>query len=385
MDEMFDFDQWINRRDTDSLKWGRYAGRDIVPMWVADMDFASPPCVRKALLQCIAQGVFGYTTVPAATVEATVAWARRHYGWAIEADWLVWLPGIVPGLHATCLACADAGEQIATFTPVYPPFLSAPRATGRLLQEVPLRCEGGRWSMDLEALEAALTPRTRLLLFCHPQNPTGRAYAREELAALAALCARHDLLVCSDEIHGDLVLDDRQHLPFAALGESVAARTITLMSPAKTFNTPGLNCGFAVIPDPGLRTRFLRAAQGIVPHPNALGYAACQAAYAEGDPWRAALIGYLRGNRDLLERFVRDELAPLATTHVEATYLAWIDARGLGVGDAHGAFEEAGVGLSDGAAFHGPGFVRLNFGCPRATLVEGLDRLRRAVRKLAPR
>jgi cystathionine beta-lyase len=385
MDDTFDFDRPIERRGTDSLKWGRYASRDILPMWVADMDFASPLCVRRALQSCVDHGVYGYTTAPAAAAEAVAAWAWSRYGWRIAADWLVWLPGIVPGLHVACLAGAAAGEEVATFTPVYPPFLSAPQATGRVLKGVPLRREAGRWSMDLAALEAAITPRTRLLLLCHPQNPTGRAYGREELAALAALCARHDLVVCSDEIHGDLMLDDRAHLPFAALGESIAARTITLMSPAKTFNTPGLNCGFALIPDPALRARFGRAGQGIVPHPNAFGYAACRAAYAEGEPWREALIGYLRGNRELLERFVRDELAPLSMAHVEATYLAWIDARGLGVGDAHRLFEGAGVGLSDGTAFHGPGFVRLNFGCPRATLVEALDRLRRAVRQAAPR
>jgi cystathionine beta-lyase len=385
MDEIFDFDRRIERRGTDSLKWGRYEGRDVLPLWVADMDFASPPCVQRALRQLVDFGVFGYTMPPAAAAEAVAAWAGSHYGWRIETDWLVWLPGIVPGLHVACLAGADAGEEVATFSPVYPPFLAAPSATGRVLKDVPLRCEAGRWSMDLAALERAITPATRLLLLSHPQNPTGRAYGREELAALAAVCARHDLVVCSDEIHCDLMLDERPHVPFALLGETVAARTITLMSPAKTFNTPGLSCGFAVIPDPALRARFARAAQGIVPHANAFGYAACRAAYTEGEPWRAALLGYLRGNRELLERYVREELSPLTMTSVEATYLAWIDARGLGVDHPARVFEAAGVGLSDGALFNGPGFVRLNFGCPRATLVEALNRLRRAVRQAPPR
>lgn len=380
MDDTFDFDRPIDRRGTDSLKWGRYAGRDVLPMWVADMDFASPLCVRQALTQCVDRGVYGYTTAPAAAAEAVMAWAQSHYGWRIKADWLVWLPGIVPGLHVACLAYADPGEEVATFTPVYPPFMSAPQQTGRVLKSVPLRGAAGRWVMDLEALATAITPRTRLLLFCSPQNPTGRVYEREELAALAAFAVQHDLIVCSDEIHGDLVLDERPHLPFATLGASVTERTVTLMSPAKTFNTPGLNCGVAIIPDPALRARFARAAQGIVPHPGAFGYAGCRAAYGEGEPWRAALIDYLRGNRDLLERFVRDELSLLSMTHVEATYLAWIDARALGVDNAARFFEAAGVGLSDGTAFHGPGFVRLNFGCPRATLVEALARLRRAVR-----
>jgi len=219
------------------------------------------------------------------------------------------------------------------------------------------------------------------MLLCHPHNPVGRAFSRSELAAVAEVCVRHDLVICADEIHCDLMLEDRKHVPFATLEPRIADRTITLMSPAKTFNLPGLNCGFAVIPNPVLRRRFQEAGDGIVPHPNALGYTGCRAAYTDGDHWRVALLEYLRGNRDFLEAFLADRLPMLSMAHVEATYLAWIDTRGLGDRPGAAFFAAAGVRLSDGAPFHGPGYVRLNFGCPRKTLQEALQRIEQAVRR----
>jgi cystathionine beta-lyase len=203
------------------------------------------------------------------------------------------------------------------------------------------------------------------------------------LAAVAEVCHHHGLVVCSDEIHCDLMLDRGNHIPFATLGEEIANRTVTLMSPAKTFNTTGLNCGFAVIPDPELRRRFQTAAAGMVPEPSALGFAACQAAFENGEEWRGQLIRYLRGNRDLLQSFVAEQLPMFRMSHVEATYLAWLDTRWLGERNTADFFTSAGVRLSDGAAFRGPGFMRLNFGCPRATLQEALRRIRRAVNSLA--
>lgn len=375
----FDFDREIDRRGTASAKWDRYAERDVIPLWVADMDFASPPPIVEALHTRAAHEVFGYSLPPAGLVEAVLRSLATDYGWMVQPEWLVWLPGLVCGLNVLCRAIGGRGDEVATFTPVYPPFLTAPVYAERSLLKVPLVRSEGRWQADMEALERALTPRTKLLLLCSPHNPVGRCWSRAELSDIAALALRRNLIIGSDDIHAGLILDESAaHLPIAQLGPEVAARTITLMAPSKTFNIPGLGCSFAVISDPGLRAAFSRAAAGIVPHVNLLGYAAAQAAYEQGEPWRQELLAYLRGNRDVVERALAG-IPGVSMTHVEATYLAWIDTRATGIPRPAVFFEEAGVGLSDGADFDGPGFVRLNFGCRRALLREALERMHRAL------
>lgn len=374
----FDFDRVLERRGGDSLKWNRYAGRDVLPLWVADMDFAAPPAVLAALQERVGQGDFGYGEPRAALVDAVLGHLEREYGWSVEADWLVWLPGLVTGLN---VACRAVDGDVLTATPVYPPFLSAPRFSGRQLVSAPLCLNASRWEWDFAALEAALTPTTRLLLLCHPHNPVGRAWHAAELAALADFCRKHDLLVCSDEIHCGLILDaPRRHIPLASLDADIARRSITLMAPSKTYNIPGLGCAFAVIPDVALRRRFSGAMSGIVPHVNVLGLVACEAAYRACEDWRVALIGTLRRNRDRVEAAVA-AMPGLSMTHVEATYLAWIDARALDCADPARFFEDAGVGLSGGADFGLPGWVRLNFGCPQATLDAALERMRRVCQR----
>lgn len=236
-----------------------------------------------------------------------------------------------------------------------------------------------RWEWDFDALEQAVTPRSRLLLLCNPHNPTGRVWSRQELEPLAAFARTHDLVVVSDEIHCGLVLDqDKAHIPFASLNEDAAARTVTLMSASKTFNTPTLGCAFAIASNPDLRARLKRVMAGIVHHVGGLGYVATLAAYRDGKAWQSALLDYLRGNREMVEQAL-DTMPPLRTWHVEATYLAWIDARGLGVAEPLKFFEAAGVGLYDGALFGTPGFLRLNFACPRALLADALERMKRAL------
>ncbi|MEI7430316.1 MAG: PatB family C-S lyase [Betaproteobacteria bacterium] len=371
----FDFDLVIDRSGGDSLKWNKYAGRDIIPMWVADMDFAAPPAVLTALEKRVAQGCFGYTLPMPSLVDTVLAYLQREYDWKLEPEWLVWLPGLVTGIN---LACRTVDGDVLTATPVYPPFLSAPRLSGRQLLTVPLQLSGKCWVWDFAAMDAAITPSTRLLLLCHPHNPVGRAWDQAELAELAAFCIRHDLIVCSDEIHCGLLLDvERQHIPLARIGQDIARRCITLMAPSKTFNIPGLGCAFAVIQDASLRKRFCGAMQGIVPHVNTLGYVAAEAAYGKSEAWHAGLLSALRRNRDRLEATIA-AIPVLSMTHVEATYLAWIDARGLGVADPVGFFEAAGVGLSDGAEFGLPGWVRLNFGCSLTTLEKALERITKA-------
>uniref|UniRef100_UPI0011A4CE2E MalY/PatB family protein n=1 Tax=Geobacter argillaceus TaxID=345631 RepID=UPI0011A4CE2E len=377
--QVTEFDQIIDRRGTGSVKWDKYRDRDILPLWVADMDFRSPPAVIEALHERVSHGIFGYTAPPDELPGVIAEHLRNEFDWEIDVDWLVWLPGLVTGLNVACCAVGQEGDAVATLVPVYPPFLSAPSLTGRQLVTIRLEQTNGRWGIDFDRLEQSITPRTRLFMLCNPHNPVGRAFDRQELERVADLALRFDLIICSDEIHAGLILDqDKRHIPIAALAQEVADRTITLQAPSKTFNIPGLGCSFAVISEPSLRRAFKRAMGMLVPHVNTLGYTATLAAYRYGEEWHRELLAYLRGNRDLVETTIR-ELPGLSTTHLEATYLAWIDTRETGLTDPGRFFEAAGVGLSDGREFDGNGFVRLNFGCPRPLLQQALQRMRDAL------
>ena len=369
------FDAPPPRAGTDSLKWAKYAGRDILPMWVADMDFAAPPPVLAALQQRIAQGVFGYGGPWPSLTESVLAHLESQYSWKIEPEWIVWLPGLVTGLN---VACRAVDGDVLTATPIYPPFLSAPHFSGRKTQRAPLALDSTGWHWDKNALHKALTADSKLFLLCHPHNPVGRCWNREELLELADFAEQNDLIVCSDEIHCGLILDtDKQHIPFASLSPEAAKRSITLMAPSKTFNVPGLGCAFAVIPDATLRRRFTSVMNGIVPHVNLLGFTACEAAYRHGGEWQRELLNTLRQNRDALEIAV-DAISGINMQHVEATYLAWLDVRELDLENPATHFEAHGLGLSDGSDFGAPGWLRLNFGCAPSTLDSALQRLRTA-------
>jgi cystathionine beta-lyase len=389
----FDFDHPPARAATDSQKWQKYAGRDVLPMWVADMDFQVPPAIVEALHRRVDHGIFGYARPVKSTIAAVVEMAARRYGWQIDPAWIVWLPGLVVGLNVTAQAFAKEGEEVLTLTPVYPPFMSAPRNSRRHTVQVPWTLtrraenpdtpESGSWEIDWSALERAVTPKTKLFFLCNPHNPLSRVWRREELVQLAEFCLRHNLILCSDEIHGDLILDpDLPHIPTSTLGEEIAQRTVTLIAPSKTYNVPGLGTSLAIIPNVELRHQFVRATAGIVAEVTALGYEACEAAYRDGEPWRQELLTYLRGNRDLVVSFVQRELPGVKIeAPIEATYLAWLNVSELKLPDPIAHFEAHGVGLSDGAFFASPKgrHVRLNFGCPRATLEDGLQRIKRAV------
>ncbi len=375
---MSEFDEVVDRTGTASSKWNRY-GADVLPFWVADMDFRTPEFIRRAMHARIEHGVFGYTEASPTLLEAVIEWLDEQFAWRVQSDWIVWVAGVVPAFNMACRAVGAPGDGVLMPVPVYYPFLSAPRHGDRQAIECSLALSKGRWQMDLDGMAAAVTARTRLLLFCNPQNPTGRVYSREELVALARFCERHDLLICSDEIHCSLILDpEREHVPIASLSEDIAARTITLMAPTKTYNTPGLGCSFAIIPDAALRRRFNAARLGLVPGIGPLSFVAAECAYRDNSDWLPRLRRYLAANRDLLEHTVA-QLPGLRMTHVEGTYLGWLDVRQLELEAPHAHFEAHGLGLSDGAQFHGPGFMRFNFGCPRATLEEGLRRLANAV------
>ncbi len=381
---MFDFDTAPDRRNTGSLKWNKYAGRDVIPLWVADMDFRSAPAIVDELRARAEHGVFGYTIPHDPPVAETIAYLKRVHGLDVDPDWLVWLPGLVQGLNLVCRAVGESGDGVMTCTPVYPPFLSAPGFSDRQRITVPFALDGDRWVFDWPALGRAVTPRVRLFNLCHPQNPTGRAWRRDELEQVLEFCERHDLAMCSDEIHCDILLDEVKHIPMLSLGERAARRTIVLMSPSKTYNVPGLACAYAIIPNEKLRTAFRRVARGVITEINAFGYAGCAAAYRDGEPWRLAMLDYLRVNRSFVYDFIKKEM-PLIRLHpMQATYLAWLDVRELRLENPVKFFEDAGVGLSGGADFGQSGFLRLNFGCPRARLEEGLRRMAKAVSLLRP-
>jgi len=343
------------------------------------MDFLSPPAVIRALRDRVAHGVFGYAHASDELVAAIRDNLQARCNWTIQPEWIVWLPGLVSGLNIVCRAFAEPGDDVLMAVPIYPPFLAAPTNSDRNGVTVPLAYNNGRWTFDFDRIESAITPRTRVFLLCSPHNPIGRLWSREELTTLVEICARHNITICSDEVHSQLILDeDKRHIPTATLSADTADRTVTLCAPSKTYNFPGLHFGYAVISNAELRARFKKAMAGIVPHINLFGLVAGLAAYREGHDWLEALLRYLRTNRDLVEQAIAG-MPPLSMAHVEATYLAWIDARRIGLDNPAKFFEQAGVGLADGKEFAGPGFLRLTFGTPRALLTKALQRMKTAM------
>ena len=370
----FDFDLPTERAGTWSTRWERYAGRDVIPLWVADTDFRAPRAVLKALAARVEHGVLGYTDPPQALREVIVERLRRLYGWRVDEDWIVFLPGVVPGLHLAARALVAPGEHALVPTPIYHHFKRALALAPRPHTDLPLVLERGRWVYDLDRLRGALRPETRAFFLCNPQNPGGTVFTAAELGALAD--ATRDAVIVSDEIHCDLLLDEgKRHVPIASLAPEICRRTVTLMSPNKAYNFPGAGCAWAIVEDPGLRRAFAAdVAAHLVPSPSVFGYAASLAAYRDTSGWLEAQLAYLRDNRDLVERSLG-----LPMAHVEATYLAWIDCTGLAAKDAHAHFLAHGVALSPGAQFGAPGFVRLNFGTQRSRLEEALRRMRGAL------
>ncbi|MFN2357915.1 MAG: MalY/PatB family protein [Desulfotignum sp.] len=375
------FDTIIDRTHTHSMKWEKYEGTDILPMWVADMDFKAPPPILAALEKIITHGVLGYTLVPPELNQIVVSRLKALYNWEVEQDWLVWIPGVVSGLNAVCRAFGSRDQAIVTTIPVYPPFLSVSDHCGKPLKTLPMIQTAGRATLDFEGLERLFHQKPAVFLFCSPYNPCGTLFTRAELTRLTELCSAYDVILCSDEIHSDFVLDPQnRHIPSATVSPAAADRTVTLMAPSKTYNIPGLGCSFAVISDPDLRKRFTAACKGTLPTVNLMGFAAAKAAYGSCDDWLAQLITYLGHNRDKVVEQVNN-MPGCRVDPIQATYLAWIDVRETKLLDPVGFFEQAGVGLSDGKFFGTPGFVRLNFGCPAAVLDKGLNRMKQALER----
>ena len=370
-----------DRRGTGAEKWDRYAGRDVLPMWVADMDFQAPHEVLAAIGKRVDHGVFGYTHEPPGFAPALAAHLAARHGWRIDPAWVLGTPGVVTGLAVTARLLSSPGDEIVTFTPVYPPFLTLPPLADRRVVRAPLAQGATAWSIDWDALEAAVGPRTRLFWLCHPHNPTGTVFSGGELLRLAEFATRRGLTVVSDEIWSDLILDETSagpaHAPFAMLDHPAALAAITLVAPSKTWNLAGLGCAAAIVRQPELRRRWRAAGGGLVPMVSPLGYAAAEAAWSQGGAWRHRLLAVLRLHHGLVQAAVAD-IPGLSCVPAQATYLAWIDCRGTNVADPQAACEAAGLGPSDGREFGAPGFIRLNIACPTPRLEEALARLRRA-------
>ena len=365
-----------DRTGTGSEKWDRWQDRDIIPVWVADMDFRAPPEVLAAIHVRVDHGVFGYTHDPPGFAASLAAHLATLHGWQVDPARIVGTPGVVTGLALTARLLADPGAAIVTLTPVYPPFLTLPGLAGRRVERVPLLQGERGWAIDFAAFDRACRD-AKLLWLCHPHNPTGTVFSRSDLLAIADVAERHGLVVVSDEIWSDLVLDGLAHVPFASLDHPAARRAVTLTAPSKTWNLAGLSCAAAILPDPALRSRFRPAGGGLVPMVNPLGYAAAEAAWRHGDAWRRRLVGLLERHRNLIQEAVA-RIPGLACAPAQATYLAWIDCRGTGVADPQSACEAAGLGTSDGRDFGAPGFIRINAGCPTDRLEEAIRRLTRA-------
>jgi cysteine-S-conjugate beta-lyase len=390
----YNFDAIIERRGTNSVKWRLYP-QDILPLWVADMDFAAPEPIRTALQRFVEQGVLGYEFPTKELCETVAARMQTLYGWQVSPEAVVATPGVVAGFTLATNALCSAGQGLLVQPPVYPPFLKVHASAGLVRQDAPLALDTSgsslRYSVDFDIFQKAVHSggaRTGMFLFCNPHNPTGQVYTKDELARMADICLKNDILICSDEIHSEILLGGTKHLPIAALDPEIANRTITLVAPSKTFNVPGLFCGFAIIPNKELLERYKKTVECMAMHVSSPGLAAAQVAFSGAcDAWLAGLRVYLTGNRDLLVKFIRDEMNGIKTTVPEATYLAWLDCTemiksGKISGTPHEFFlKSAKVALNEGRDFGsgGEGFARLNFGCPRAGLVEALTRMKSAL------
>ena len=388
----YDFDHLPDRRPTDSMKWNRNAG-DVLPLWVADMDYPVAEPILQALRGCMEHGIFGYPDTHGSLKpypelrEVLVDRMERLYQWQVEPDELVFLPGVVVGFNLACHAFTSPGGNVLVQTPVYPPFLSAPGNAGMQRQDAMLsRDSKGHYEIDWQVFEAGFTQQTRVFILCNPHNPVGRVFRREELEGMAQICLRKGVVICSDEIHCDLLYKGQNHIPIASLDKEIAQNSITLMAPTKTFNVAGLQCSFAIIQNQELRKKMESAMGGLVMWVNQVGLAATLAAYRDGQEWLDQVLQYLEGNRDYLFDFVKTELPGVQMAIPEGTYLAWLDCRNTRIqGNPHEFFlKEARVALNDGCTFGNGGeeFVRLNFACSREVLTQALGRMKAALRRV---
>jgi len=379
-----DFNRVIDRRHSECIKWNRF-DEDVLPMWVADTDFQCPPAVIRALHERVDHGIFGYGAPPKELYQTVIQRMKILYDWDVLETQIGFIPGIVTGFNAAIRAFCEPGEAVIYQTPAYPPFISAPdSARLKGVQNPLLQHEDGTYYIDFDRFEQQLiSENVRAFILCNPQNPTGRVFNLEELTQLAELCLKHHVLIISDEIHCDILYDNRKHIPIASLSPEVAANTITFMAPSKTYNIAGLHASVYIVQNPDLMEKLQCFCNGLVGCPSVLSLTAALAAYAEGDEWLAEQNHYLQANRDFLDDVFRTQLPGIRWNKPEATFLGWLDCSALGLAEPPYEFflREARVGLNEGITF-GPqcgDFVRLNFGTTRANLHEAINRMEAAL------
>lgn len=373
-----------DRRQTDSIKW-KYYPEDVIPMWVADMDFTSPPEVIRALQERVQHGVFGYGGSSKTLSELIVERMERLYGWKIETEDILLIPGVITGFNLTCQAITNPGDSLIIQPPIYPPFFSVAENAGLKELQCPLGNDGNdNYEIDFNQLEKALN-KSRVLMFCNPHNPIGKVYSRIELERIAEICLRNDVVICSDEIHSDLVYKGQQHIPIASINPEIGQRTVTLIAPSKTFNIAGLDCAILICQNHPMMEKIKKARRGIVSGVNILGYSAAIAAYQYGQPWLDEVLQYLQENRDFLCQFVKENIPGITMRPPDATYLAWLNCSRLGLQQEPYDFflQNAKVGFNRGSEFGGDGkaFIRVNYACSRVTLTEALNRVRTSLIK----
>ena len=389
---VYDFDTIIDRTTKNSAKWTlmkKLTGYDdLIPLWVADMDFAVVPEVVEALKERAAHPIFGYTTPTEGYHTGLINWMDKRHGWkGVEKDWILWSPGVVAGFSIAIQAYSQPGDKVVIQPPVYYPFKNQILATGRQIIENPLKNVDGYYEMDFDDLAEKIDDRTKMIILCSPHNPIGRVWTREDLEKLAEICKEKDIIIVSDEIHNDLILGDIKHTPTAIISEDAMQRTVTLVAPSKTFNLAGLTNANAIIPNKKLRDDFQAIVRKGSGHTNIFGMLAQDAAYNHGEAWLEELLTYLRGNLKYLDEFLAEKLPGFKLYPLEGTYLAWVDCSSLGLNDKELSdfmLQKAKLWLDDGTLFGTGGsmFMRINLACPKSTLKQALENLEKAVNEL---
>lgn len=373
-----DFDKKINRHQTNSYKWDKYS-EDVLPLWVADMDFEVAEPIKQALAKIVNHGVIGYSRTPDELREVVLERLKNKHQWDVQKEWIVWLPGLVPGLHTSARCISEDYISVMTSSPVYRPFLEAAELGNRRLQDIPFVWKNDRWEMDFEEMQKSVNPSTKLYMLCNPHNPNGRVFSRDELTRLAEFCTKNDLVICSDEIHCDLILDEsKEHISIGSLNKEIESRSITLLAPSKTFNIAGLGCSFAIIPDKTLREKFEKTKYGMMPMLSSFAMESALAAYKSSEDWRLELLRYLRINHEFLLKEI-NAISGLSMAPLEATYLAWINFEATGFEDFVALLEKYGVGVQDASVFGGKGYFRLNFATQMSNLQEAVRRIKKAL------
>lgn len=385
----YKFDEIVQREKTASVKYDQrkqlFGTEDVIPLWIADMDFRTPDFIVEAIRRRAEHEIYGYTFVPESFYESIQSWIKKRHGWEVPRKWILYCPGVVPALVVATLSFTQPGDAVLVQSPVYYPFFSIIKDNGRTIADNPLELRNGRLSMNFDHLKECLDEKVKLFFLCSPHNPGGTVWKRDELERIGEICRNNGTIIVSDEIHSDLIFSGHKHIPTASISDEVSQNTITLMSPSKTFNISGLTTSIAIIPNPDLRRQFLKTLHRL--HwtiPNVFSIAAFEAAYRHGEEWLKQLMAYLENNLNFLLDFFQSEIPRIKVIQPEGAYLVWLDCRALGMSRTE--LKElmvgrAKVGLNDGALFGtgGEGFQRLNIACPLPVLEEALERIKQAV------